>query len=339
MIFVNTLDDAARQALTEFARHAPGYVAQRAWMVCWSAEQVPVADIAARLHCRPKTVRKWLHRYQQEGVCGLQEQARSGRPSTLTAGAQQAIFTQVNQTPATFGYVFACWSVATLTVHLARRCWQRVSAWQVRQTLLKLGYRCRRPKLGPRLVDPQRDAIHQELGRRIATAAPDTVVVVEDETDLRLVPLLRRMWMRVGEQVILPAPVTNQCRTLFGTLNIHTGEVFYRAYARKRTAEVLLFLEALLAHYAEREILLIWDHATIHKSRALQVWLQAHPQLQLAYLPKYAAHRDNPIEKLWWRLKGFVTANRCCPSMDALLAVADKFFQQLTPDEVFQLVA
>lgn len=339
MIFVNTLNDEARQALTDLAWHAPGRVAQRAWMVLWSAEQVSVPDIAQRLHCCAKTVRKWLRRYRQEGVAGLSDRVRGGRPRTLTLGTEQALFTQLNQPPWTFGYVFACWSVATLAAHLVRRCWQRVSAWQVRQTLLKLGYRCRRPKLGPRQIDPQRAAIHQEIGQRIAAATPDTVVLVEDETDLRLVPLLRRMWMRVGEQVVLPAPLLNQCRTLFGTLNIHTGEIVYRAYARKRTTEVIAFLEALLQHYAGRPILLIWDHASIHKSRALQSWLQAHPQLQLAYLPKYAAHRDNPMEKLWWRLKGFVTANRCCHSMEELLAVADRFFQQLTPDQVFQLVA
>lgn len=339
MFFVNTLNEDARQALTDLTQHASGRVAQRAWMALWSAEQVPVPVIAQRFHCRPQTVRKWLRRYQRAGVTGLTDAARSGRPRTLTAGAEQAIFTQLNQPPWTFGYIFACWSVATLAQHLARRCWQRVSTWQVRQTLLKLGYRCRRPKLGPRLVDPQRAAIHQEIGRQIAHAAPDTVVLVEDETDLRLVPLLRRMWMRVGAQVVLPAPVLNQCRTLFGTLNIHTGEVFYRAYARKRTAETIAFLDALLTHYAGQPIFLLWDHASIHKSRALQAWLQAHPQLQVAYLPKYAAHRDNPIEKLWWRLKGFVTANRCCRSMEDLLAVADKFFQQLTPEQVFQLVA
>lgn len=339
MIFVNTLKGEARQALRDLTQHAPGRIAQRAWIILWSSDEVPVPEIAQRLQCRAKTVRKWVRRYQQAGVAGLADQARSGRPTTLTSGAAQAIFTQVNQPPWTFGYVFACWSVATLTTHLVRRCWQRVSAWQVRQTLLQWGYRCRRPKLGPRLVDPQRAVIHQEIGRRIAGAAPETVVLVEDETDLRLVPLLRRMWMRVGAQVVLPAPLLNQCRTLFGTLNIHTGEVFYRAFVRKRTAETIAFLEALLQHYAAREILLIWDHATIHKSRALQEWLQAHPRLQVIYLPKYAAHRDNPIEKLWWRLKGFVTANRCSRSMDELLAVADKFFQQLTPDEVFQLVA
>lgn len=308
-------------------------------MVLWSAAHVPVPEIAARLGCRARTVRQWLSRYAQEGAAGLSDRPRSGRPRTLTAGARQAIFTQVNQPPWTFGYVFACRSVAALAQHLAARCRQRVSTWQVRRALLSLGYRRRRPKLGPRLVDPQRAAIHQQIGRRIAEATPDTVVLVEDETDLRLVPLLRRMWMRLREQVVLPAPVTNQCRTLFGTLYIHTGEVFCRSFARKRTAEMIAFLDDLPAHYAGRPILLILDHASIHKSRALLVWLRDHPQLQLAYLPRYAAHRDNLIEKLRWRLKGFITANRCCRSMDELPAVADRFFKQLTPDQVFQLVA
>jgi transposase len=339
MIFVNTLSAEARQALEDLTRHAVGRVAQRAWMVLWSAEQVPVSEIACRLHCQPKTVRKWLRRYQREPVAGLLDGLRAGRPRTLTAGAEQAILTQVNCSPWVFGYVFAFWSVASLAQHLTSRCWQRVSPWLVRRVLLKLGYRCRRPKLGPRLVDPARAAIHQAIGKRIAEAAPDTVVLVEDETDLRLVPLLRRMWMRMREQVILPAPVTNQCRTLFGTLDIHSGEVFYRSYTRKRTQEMIAFLEDLLAHYAGHPILLILDHASIHKSRALQAWLALHPQLYLEYLPKYAVHRDNPIEKLWWRLKGFITANRCCHSMDELLAIADKFFKQLTPDQVFQLVA
>lgn len=284
-------------------------------------------------------MRKWLRRYEQRGVAGLSDLPRSGRPSRLTPGVEQAVLMQVNQPPWTFGYVFAFWSVATLTQHLVSRCWQGVSPWLVRRVLLRLGYRCRRPKLGPRQVDPQREVIHQAIGKRIAQATPETVVLVEDETDLRLLPLLRRMWMRMGQQLVLPAPLTNQCRTIFGTLEIHTGEVFYRSFARKRTVEMIAFLEDLLGHYAGRPILLILDHASIHKSRALQLWLEAHPSLELAYLPKYAVHRDNPIEKLWWRLKGFITANRCCPSMDELLVVADKFFKQLTPDQVFQLVA
>jgi hypothetical protein len=96
MIFVNTLSPEARQALEDLTQHAPGRVAQRAWMVLWSAEQVPVSEIAYRLHCQRKTVRKWLCRYQREPVAGLLDGPRAGRPRTLTAGAEQAILTQVN---------------------------------------------------------------------------------------------------------------------------------------------------------------------------------------------------------------------------------------------------
>ncbi|PYS92542.1 MAG: hypothetical protein DMF64_08610 [Acidobacteria bacterium] len=37
-------------------------------MVIWSDEQVSVAEIALRLHCRPKTVRKWLRRFKRSGA-------------------------------------------------------------------------------------------------------------------------------------------------------------------------------------------------------------------------------------------------------------------------------
>lgn len=104
---------------------------------------------------------------------------------------------------------------------------------------------------------------------------------------------------------------SDQKQTIFGALEIFTDEVFYRHFPRQRTAEMIAFLEALCEHYAERPILLILDHAAIHKSRALMNWLAAHPQLELAYLPKFGGHKDNPVEKLWWHLKGSAAANRC----------------------------
>jgi transposase len=64
-----------------------------------------------------------------------------------------------------------------------------------------------------------------------------------------------------------------------------------------------------------------------------------HEQIELLYLPKHAAHRDNSIEKLWWHLKGYAAANRCCRSMSELLEAVEHYFNQLTPEKVFQLVA
>lgn len=339
MIFVNTLSAADRQALLDLTQQAVGRVAGRAWMVLWSAAQVPVPAIAARLQCQDKTVRKWLRRYPQGGVPRLDDLPRAGRPTQRAAALQQAVLTQVQQPPWTFGYLFACWTVKTLCQPLVTRCRQPLSPWLTRQLLRHLRYRFRRPKVAPRGTDPDRAAIQQHMGRKIAQATPDTVVLVEDETDLRLFPLLRQMWMRMGTQVVLPAPLTNQKRTIFGALDIHSGRVFYRCFPRPRTAEMILFLTALCAHYQAPPIWLILDHASIHKSRARVQWLQAHPHLELVSLPKFGGHRDNPVEKLWWHLKGYAAANRCCHSMEELLTVVTRYLDSLTPERVFQLVA
>src|SRR5262249_39527433 len=156
-----------------------------------------------RLHCQPKCVRKWLHRYQQGGSSALADLPRCGRPTKLDAIAQQAVFCQINQPPSTFGYVFALWTVASLCQHLASRCALKLSHWLLRQLLERLRYRFSRPKVAPRKVDPVREQIHQQIGRRIAQASAETAILVEDETDIRLFPVLRRMWMRLGQQVRL----------------------------------------------------------------------------------------------------------------------------------------
>jgi transposase len=339
VIFVNTLSAADRQALFHQTQTAVGRVAKRAWMVLWSAQQVSVPDIALRLQCQPKTVRQWLRRFQQTGFNGLRDHPRGGRPTRRSPGLRQAVLTQVNQPPWTFGYLFAIWTVQTLSEHLVTRCRQSVSPWLTRQLLRQHRYRFRRPKIAPRGIDPQREAIHQSIGRKIAQAASNTAILVQDETDIRLFPVLRQMWMKQGAQVTLPAPLTNQKRTIFGTLDIHTGEVFYRCFPRQRSAEMILFLTALCAQYEARPILLLVDRATIHQSKELRDWLAGQSQLELVWLPKYGGHRDNPIEKLWWHLKGYAAANRCCRSMDELITLVTRYLDSITPARVFQLVA
>ena len=177
MLFVSIASESQRQALVDLTQHATGRVAQRAWIVLWSDEHVPVPDIAQRLRLAPKTVRKWLRRYQRYGSSGLSDRPRSGRPTRLTPQAEQAIFMQLNQPPWTFGYVFAIWTVATLAQHLLTRCHQQVTPWLVRTVLHRLRYRFRRPKLGPRRVDPQREAVHQFIGKTSAEAAPSQHIV------------------------------------------------------------------------------------------------------------------------------------------------------------------
>jgi winged helix-turn helix protein len=54
--------------------------ATRAVMVLLSLHGLPPAQIAALLDCHPATVRRWISRFNREGMAGLADRPRSGRP-------------------------------------------------------------------------------------------------------------------------------------------------------------------------------------------------------------------------------------------------------------------
>jgi hypothetical protein len=66
------------------ARHAPASWLQRARIITLSWDGAQVGQIAAQLGCHPRTVYRWLHRFNQGGIDDLGDQPRSGRPRRLS---------------------------------------------------------------------------------------------------------------------------------------------------------------------------------------------------------------------------------------------------------------
>jgi transposase len=66
------------------ARHAPASLIQRARIITASWEGASVTELAQRLGCHPKTVYKWLHRFNAAGLDGLADLPRPGVPRRLT---------------------------------------------------------------------------------------------------------------------------------------------------------------------------------------------------------------------------------------------------------------
>jgi Winged helix-turn helix len=54
--------------------------AARAVMVLLSLHELPAAQIAELLECHPATVRRWIARFNGEGLAGLAGRPRCGRP-------------------------------------------------------------------------------------------------------------------------------------------------------------------------------------------------------------------------------------------------------------------
>ena len=67
------------------ARHAPASLIQRARIITASWDGASVPELAQRLGCHPKTVSKWLHRFNDaHGLDGLADLPRAGLPRRIT---------------------------------------------------------------------------------------------------------------------------------------------------------------------------------------------------------------------------------------------------------------
>jgi transposase len=66
------------------ARHAPASWLQRARIITMSWDGAQVGQIAAQLGCHPRTVYRWLHRFNAGGIDDLGDLPRSGRPPRLS---------------------------------------------------------------------------------------------------------------------------------------------------------------------------------------------------------------------------------------------------------------
>ena len=331
------LDDNQRQALRQLARQAVGRVSERAHFVLMRDQEMTQAQIAQTMNYSMRTVQRWLNRYDQYGLDGLEDAPKLGR-AKIAPHLNDIIETQAGQPPSVYGYLQTVWTVALLTLHLAERFGIKVSPSTVRNVLHQMRFSWHRPKLTPaRKHDPDRAIKQARLAEVLHAPASAATIIAADECDVHLLAVLRAMWQRIGEQLRLPTPGHNQRRSVFGGLNLRTGQWHYRLADHKRTPDFIAFLTVLLQAYTTGTIFVIVDNATIHSSQTLMTWLTQRPRLQLVYLPTYCGHRLNPVEKVWWQLKRFIAANRNFTSLAQLDAAIHRCLRSFTPASLLAL--
>jgi len=121
--YVVTLDDAQRAALQSRARRAsaPHRLVMRARIVLAAADGLPSSVIAARLGVCDDTVRKWRRRYCQQGLDGMADAPRPGRPRKFAAHVAVEVKALACELPITTGTPLARWSCPELAREAAAR--------------------------------------------------------------------------------------------------------------------------------------------------------------------------------------------------------------------------
>lgn len=117
---VRALTDAEREQIKRVsqARTAPARAVERARMIQLASEGLSVPLIAQRLGRAEKVVRRWVVRFNAEGLHGLQDKPRSGRPTTYSREEVGVVVATALTDPRQVGQAFGSWTFARLERYL-----------------------------------------------------------------------------------------------------------------------------------------------------------------------------------------------------------------------------
>ena len=111
------LEDAEKTQLLRLANalSLPNGLVRRAQIVLACARGEPNASIAKRMNLTPATVGKWRKRYHAQGIQGLHDELRPGRPRTHSdERVAEVIHTALQTTPASGA---THWSTRAMAAH------------------------------------------------------------------------------------------------------------------------------------------------------------------------------------------------------------------------------
>jgi len=298
------------------ALHGPWRNATRIMMVVLSAAGMPASEIADLLHYDPKTVRAWIARHHAEGLAGLPDRPRSGRPRKGSRRLGERIHTLL-QTPRS-------WTTT--------RIWKTLGRPQLSMSTMRARIKEQARWARPRLIaksDPNHDTIVAAIRDRITALPTGSVVLAEDETHLDLLARVRSCWMPTGLRHRILTPGTNVRRTMHGAVNLLTGAWHHHVSVKNVSVVFCYFLQQLLDAYPHAPVIaVITDNGSTHHSDITKRWLAEHPRIQVIEGAKYSP-QDNPTERIWAVLKRHL-ANTAPATITDRAHQAHTFFQHRT---------
>ena len=277
------------------SRSLPHGIVRRAQIVLACADGEPNASIAKRMKLNPMTVGKWRRRYLQQGLQGLHDQLRPGRPRAHEdERVAEVINTALQSQPPNATH----WSVRAMAEHTG------ISKSTVQRWFDLFGvqpHRQRHFKLSndPFFIEKVRDIVGLYLN------PPDHAVVlcVDEKSQIQALQRTQPMLpMGLGYvEGVTHDYVRHGTTTLFAALDVATGEVLAQCKRRHRHQEFLAFLRHIDASVPKTlDVHLIVDNYATHKHPKVKAWLARRPRYTLHYTPTYASW-INQVER-WFGL-------------------------------------
>jgi transposase len=139
-------DEGLREIAEAIKRDKRPEVRQRAMGLGLLHEGQAPQEVAAFLSVSQPTVYDWHHGWQSQGVEGLANRPKSGRPVKANREYVELLEQLVEQDPQALGYAFSRWTTDRLRLHLQAKTSIELKPTQFRALLKENDFVYRRPK-------------------------------------------------------------------------------------------------------------------------------------------------------------------------------------------------
>ena len=287
------IDDETRVVLEARVRATttPQRDVTRARIVLLAAEGVSSRQISRQVGMHESHVAMWRQRFLAEGVAGLKDAARPGRP-VIYDGADRLKIVALATSQKDPDDPEAGWTYQSLADEVAEdvgisrsQLWRFLDRLDIKPHKVT-GWLNRRED--PEFWDRVRDV----CGLYLSPPGNALVVSVDEKTGMqakeRIVPTSGAgPGRRAGQEFEYRRHGT---ASLLAALEVHSGEVLAQDIVGNDSVTFIGFLEDMHQMVAPGlEIHLILDNGASHTSKATRAWLADHPRFVAHYTPKHAS--------------------------------------------------
>jgi transposase len=289
------LSKSERIELTKRAKARTGRAedARRARCMLLLAAGQAWAQIRDKLACNDAYIARWSKRFEAERLSGLYSRHRGRAAYKVDAAVEARILSKTRQGPVDGS---THWSTRKLAAHL------KLSHMTVARVWAKHGLRPHRLERYMASDDPDFESKAADIiGLYMNPPQHAAVFCVDEKSAIQaldrldpVLPLSPGRAERHGFEYFRHGTLS-----LYAAFDTKTGEVLGRTAERHTSAEFVAFLSDIVAHQPRgKELHVICDNLSAHKTKAVQQFLQGHPSVQLHFTPTYSSWL-NQVE-LWF---------------------------------------
>lgn len=275
------------------SRTLPAEDVRRARLILMLADGEPFTAIQAVLHCNRSYITRWKQRFQEGRLSALYSRHPGRAPAKDATKLEAKILARTQRKPSDGS---THWSTRKLGQELGVNHMRIARVWQ-------------RARLQPHRIehyvlsdDPEFETKAADIiGLYVNPPQHAAVFCVDEKTAIQaldrldpVLPLSPGRAERHGFEYFRHGTLS-----LYAALNTKTGEVLGKTAARHTSEEFVAFLSDLLTHQPRRrEIHIIADNLSAHKTKRVEEFLARHKNVTLHYTPTYSSWL-NQVE-LWF---------------------------------------